>query len=119
MDKKPIDWTKPLRVVGTHERIGAVRIEDNGTIWVCGEYLPGGDQAYKVSREGVAHISVNQSRDVENVPPPPRIVKRWCVIRAMPDGEYFVTSALQTGRPIPFPLENLRVARVLIEEPDE
>ena len=69
-ERKPIDWTKPLRVVGTGERVEAVRIERDGTIWVFGQ-LPQGNQSVRVDRRGGGWIAV------ENIPSEPRIVERF------------------------------------------
>lgn len=118
---KPIDWTKPLRVVGTHERIEAVRIESNGKIWVCAGRLPGGAQAILVTPEGRGWPQYETTPfAVENIPPEPRFVEAgWTVVKKHPGGYWTTHNPLTLYRD-QWHLETgeYRHARVLIEEPD-
>ena len=122
IDKPKIDWTRPLRAVGTHRQVGRVTIECTGAIWV----VFGDGHGFEVNKDGRAVKDEPLQRGVENIPPEPRIVERWIVLHPLRDGHYMVAGEWQQYAP-PQPLHerpvgvpaHYRIARVLIEEPGE
>lgn len=77
-EANPIDWTKPLRVVGTHESALVFSIyphlDDPIEIRING-------RSGRVGRDGKGFLIDDRNRTgdiaVENIPPEPRIVERW------------------------------------------
>ena len=128
----PIDWTKPLRVVGTHEPIESTMIDRHGRRSVVVEHSAPGGASYRVYRVDPATgrtIPPEPVFVVENVPAEPRIVERWMRILRTPSGDYttdpaksFFGNVLWDYRPVEFDDHNYRInyriARVLIEEPE-
>lgn len=89
---KPIDWTKPLRVVGTHDEVKVVAIDprDERPVRVaspCTEDDPLGQKWDGfVDRDGRGILWPGTVEfAVENIPPEPRIVEMWAVHSGRPD----------------------------------
>lgn len=101
MTKPAIDWTKPLRVVRTHEPVKVFEIEPCLERPIRVGWVPKGSTPCSRwldrSGRGAGDEGPALAAMVENIPPEPRIVERWVVVRP----------------------SSARLARVLIEEPGE
>lgn len=132
MSETKIDWTKPLRVVETHELVRVDGINPNRAwpyvirIWEMGGVRTGSGEADRDGRAQVQNANgVFRSITVENVPPEPRIVKRWAYVTpvTLRSDEFGVEYSLplqpaQRSEIKTLPPGTL-LARVLIEEPGE
>lgn len=109
-----IDWTRPLRVVGTHEPIENVRINWTG----IRVETAGGDRAWMVRPNGQPTAPYCEHLAVENVPPELRIVERWTEAIPGPHGNYVTLSgdAMQSRFT---PTAGRRIAKLLIEESEQ
>lgn len=127
MTKPAIDWTRPLRTVGGKHSARVLSIDPADEYPVKVEISEGRDAEYieRVDRNGA--IRGGAYVLIENVPPEPRIVERWTVLK-WSGGYYFpinsdaldrtrtesderITSITRRG--------HYRIARVLIDEPGE
>ena len=122
---KPIDWTKPLRVVGTHERVWPASVPTEAGIQVG---TRDGDHRWMVGSNG-RPTAGSLAPAIENIPAEPRIVERWIVVRRIEQFgiDYAVAGKWQQDIPAwllserPKDIDGspiYRIARVLIEEPE-
>lgn len=134
---KPIDWTRPLRVVGTHAQITRVLIvpgQPRGDFWVQSNFGSWAVNAHTGCGARDSHgLPIPGQSDVENIPPEPRIVEMWTAVYKASNGtgsRYWAKEDwLKGGRNLvydsppkitpAFPGGVFRIARVLIEEPGE
>ena len=121
---KPIDWTRPLRVVGTHAAAVVVGINP-AAIYPVYVRIDGHRGDFGVTRGGRLEAAAPFA-DLENVPVEPRVVEMFGVVERTQHGyhmavidlyrerasaESYRDSIAGTGR--------YRIARVLIEEPGQ
>lgn len=124
MTKPAIDWTLPLRVVGTHERVQRVQIEPapTGTHIVAFWQARGGQDGFNSTYANVdaRGYSTDGTHDhtVENIPPEPRIVERWMGVQHTGGGNYRSVAGWLPADRYEAP-DGFRIARVLIEEPGD
>lgn len=107
-----IDWMKPLRIVGTHERVRPASIPSVSGIRVITD---NGDRAWMVRPNGQPMPGYCENLAIENVPPEPRIVTRWIEVIPGPFGNY-VTLAGDAMQSRFTPSCGRRIAKLLIEE---
>lgn len=128
---KPIDWFKPLRVVGTQDEVKIVAIDprDARPVRLASPRTKDDPLGQKwtgaVDRDGhgvVFHLRAGTVEfAVENIPPEPRIVERWAVHTRQDDyiGAYLHPTREAAEAKLRGYERHARIARVLIEEPEE
>lgn len=114
-----IDWTKPLRVVGTHEEVTEARMparsaDDELPVWIMID-TEVFQRTFRVDRCG-RHPD---GHAVENIPPEPRIVEGWTIVMALGADQYaavYSRKVAERERENQLSPECWRLAKLLIEE---
>ena len=119
---KPIDWTRPLRTTDCHDRAVVERINADAARPIC-IHVPATGYRCDLTRDGYRDEAMSVPL-VENAPGDcaPEIVERFVPMTAGDHGLYHFgfTAPFNSRREAVescSALANVRIARVLIEEP--
>ena len=108
-----LDFTSPLRIVGTHEPVVPVSISSYGIRVQTVE----GARVWIVRSNGKPQIGYGEYLTIENTPREPRIVTRWAEVFIGPYGSYHTLGG-ETFQSRFTPSPGRLIAKLLIEEID-